>query len=80
MERVNSKLAGWKENCLSMAGRITLAKSVISSILYYSMQSTGISRSICAKIERIQRKFIWGHLEGDRRMHTVNWEMMCRNK
>lgn len=35
-ERVRSKLASWKSSCLSTAGRIILAKSVLSSIPLYT--------------------------------------------
>lgn len=80
LDRVNSKLSGWKANCLSMARRITLAKSVISSIPYYSMQSTHIPRSVYADIEKLQRNFIWGHPKGGRRLHTIRWDVMCRDK
>lgn len=63
-----------------MAGRVTLAKSVISSISYYFMQSTRIPRTICAGIEIVQRILIWGHPDGGRCLHTISWEVMCRSK
>lgn len=80
IDKVKSKLAGWKTNCLSMAGRVTLAKSVISSIPFYAMQSTRIPMSICSEIEMLQRNFIWGPDENKRKVHTISWETVCRNK
>ena len=58
IDRVNSKLAVWKTSSLSMAGRITLAKSIISSVPMYPMQVTQISLSICKEVERLQCNFI----------------------
>lgn len=44
------------------------------------MQSTRIPKGICDEIEKLQRNFIWGHPEGGRRMHTLSWEVLCKNK
>lgn len=38
-EKVDRRLPGWKTKYLSMAGRITLAKSTLSSLANYSMQT-----------------------------------------
>ena len=32
IEKIQSRLSGWKHQCLSLAGRLTLSKSVLSSI------------------------------------------------
>lgn len=54
---------------------------VISPIPYYFMQWTRILRSIYAEIEKLQKNFIWGHPNGGRRLHTINWDvMMCKDK
>ena len=41
------KLAGWKSYTLSLAGRITLAQSVINTMPYYSMQTSKLHVSLC---------------------------------
>ena len=38
VNKIQTKLSGWKQHCLSLAGRITLCNSVLSSIPYYHMQ------------------------------------------
>ncbi|MCI23473.1 putative ribonuclease H protein, partial [Trifolium medium] len=40
VDKVRSKLSGWKTTNLSFAGRVTLAKSVIQAIPIYSMMTT----------------------------------------
>jgi len=45
IENVSSKLAGWKRRFLSMAGRITLTKSVLASILVRTMSSIALHAS-----------------------------------
>jgi len=37
LERVSTRLAGWRGRTLSLAGRVTLIKSVISSILVHTI-------------------------------------------
>jgi len=37
IEKIQNRLSGWKQQCLSFAGRLTLSKSVLSSIPYYHM-------------------------------------------
>jgi len=60
VEKIQNKLTRWKQQCLSLAGRITLSKAVISSIPYYHMQYAKIPKTICDEIEKIQRGFLWG--------------------
>lgn len=40
IDRINAKLAYWKTKTLSMAGKATLVQSCLSTIPYYSMQTT----------------------------------------
>ncbi|KAF7812710.1 RNA-directed DNA polymerase [Senna tora] len=80
VDKVRNCLAGWKRNCLSLAGRVTLAKSVISAVPYYAMQSTRIPKVTCSKIEKLQRNFVWGHLDNVRKPHPISWKTVCSPK
>lgn len=59
-----------------LAGRTTLAKSVVSSIPIYPMMVTKLPNSIISEIERQQRAFIWGHEYEERKMHPVGWNVV----
>ncbi|XP_054776745.1 uncharacterized protein LOC129285164 [Prosopis cineraria] len=78
IEKLQQKLSGWKSKCLSLAGRITLAKSVLSSVPPYTTQSTMLSTSCCSDIEKIIRKFIWGYSDDHRGINLVNWKDLCQ--
>ncbi|KAK4267638.1 hypothetical protein QN277_024391 [Acacia crassicarpa] len=80
IDRVKSKLAMWKVNCLSTAGRITMAKYVISSIPLYPMQVAQLPISVCQEVERLQRNFIWGRNDESRGYHPVGWETVTQPK
>lgn len=62
------------------AVRVTLARSVISSIPLYPMQSTKLPISICKEIEKLQRSFIWGHNSDKRNCHLIDWDTICLPK
>jgi hypothetical protein len=60
IDQVSSKLMAWKATHLSLAGRVTLAKSVLEAMPIYPMMSTIIPKGCLEEIERLQRKFICG--------------------
>ncbi|KAL4272698.1 hypothetical protein GQ457_13G013490 [Hibiscus cannabinus] len=72
LEKMRAWLSGWASKSLSMAGRITLAKFVLSAIPIYFMQSSMLPKSVCLDIERIVRAFIWGSTNQKRRVSIVN--------
>ncbi|XP_028804491.1 uncharacterized protein LOC114759480 [Neltuma alba] len=80
IDKVQHKLSGWKASSLSLAGRITLAQSVLSSIPLYTMQTTRLPASICDKLQLLTRKFIWGDTASRRSTRLVKWETMCQPK
>ena len=34
----------------------------------------------CSEIDKVIRDFVWGSSEGDRHMHLINWEDICKPK
>ncbi|KAL6218309.1 hypothetical protein ACLB2K_011523 [Fragaria x ananassa] len=78
--RIQSRLASWKCKTLSMAGRLTLVQSVTSSIPIYSMQTVKFPVSLCERIDKLNRDFIWGDNNEKKRVHLVNWETVCQPK
>lgn len=75
-EKIDRRLSGWKTKYLSLAGRITLAKSTLSTIACYSMQTAKIPRTICDDIDRKTRRFVWGGNEEKRATHLLAWETL----
>ncbi|RYR24105.1 hypothetical protein Ahy_B02g057597 isoform A [Arachis hypogaea] len=80
LERVQGKLKGWKSKCLSIAGRITLAQSVISPSVNFDMQHGKVPKAVCNEIEKLQRNFVWGDTDNKRGLHAVNWKTLCLPK
>lgn len=79
-EKIDCRLAGWKTRYLSLAGRVTLAKSTLSTIACYSMQTAKIPRTVCDDIDKRTRRFLWGGTEERRGMHLLSWEALQKPK
>ena len=58
VEKVMSKLAGWKARFLSFAGRAVLVKSIMSTIPNYVMQATAFPTHLCEKLDKINTDFL----------------------
>lgn len=60
LARRNSKIKGWKSKLLSLAGRTTLIKSIISIIPLYQMSCFLLQKHICKSLNALQRDIWWG--------------------
>jgi hypothetical protein len=80
ISKMQNRLSGWKHQCLSFAGRLTLTKSVLSSIPYYHMQYAKIPKTLCDEMEKIQRGFLWGDTDQKRKPHLISWDVCCLPK
>lgn len=81
IEKLTNKLAGWKQNSLSMAGRTILIKLVAQDIPCYIMQSFLIPKSILTKMDTMIRDFFWG-FKGSQQHHLYlkSWNSICTPK
>lgn len=60
IDKVDSRLVGWKGKLLSRAGKVTFAKSVLSSMPIYIMHSLCISEGICDSLDSTIKQFYLG--------------------
>ena len=71
LDRVKSKLAGWKANLLSMAGRVVLIQASSSAVPAYIMQSHLLPSKVLDGIDQVNRNFLWGSTKSKGKMHWV---------
>jgi hypothetical protein len=71
-DRIWKKLKGWKEKCLSRAGKETLIKAVAQAIPNYIMSCYKIPEGCCNNIESMLSKFWWGSSENQRKVHWLS--------
>lgn len=80
VEKVQKRLAGWKANCISLAGRRTLVQAVTSTIPNYAMQTMSLPIKLCDKIDKLNRDFLWGDSDNKKKIHLVKWRNVCKPK
>jgi hypothetical protein len=82
-DKFKSKLSTYKANRLSHAARLTLIKSVFSSIPIYYMSNIFFSKKFLAKLTAIIRNFWWTGVQDDhttRRLCLRAWSDICIEK
>ncbi|RVX05715.1 putative ribonuclease H protein [Vitis vinifera] len=80
LDRVSSKLDGWKKAFLSLGGRITLIQSSLTHIPSYFLSLFKIPISIALRIEKLQRDFLWSRSGEGKRDHLASWDIVYRPK
>ena len=80
IERVQSKLAGWKANLLSITGKLILTQAVTTTIPNYAMQCVALPAKVLTSIDRLNRNFLWGSSENKKKLHLVSWKKIAKPK
>ncbi|KAJ9686999.1 hypothetical protein PVL29_015736 [Vitis rotundifolia] len=65
---------------MSKGGRITLIKSTLASIPIYQLSLFRMPKSVVKRIEKLQKDFLWGGGSLERKIHLINWEVVCTQK
>ena len=79
-ERFRKRLAKWKRQYISKGGRLTLIRSTVSNMPTYVMSLFRLPRKVKIILEKIQRDFLWGGGNLERKIHLVNWDIVCSSK
>lgn len=63
-----------------MAGRITLAKSVINNIPVFHMQVERLSAWVHKVLDKMTRRCVWGYSTLTKKIHLINLDTLCKPK
>lgn len=80
VEKVWSRLTGWKAKNLNLAGRCTLIQSVLAGVPSYVMQMVWLLQATCDALNKLNRNFLWGSTIDKRRLHLINWKKVTQPK
>ena len=79
-ERFGKHLAIWKRQHISKGGRLTLIKSTLSNMPTYFLSLFRIPMGVSLRLEKIQRDFLWGGGNLDKKIHLVKWKTVSFRK
>ncbi|KAL6218936.1 hypothetical protein ACLB2K_012143 [Fragaria x ananassa] len=80
VEKVQSKLVGWKSKTLNFVGRLTLVQAVTSTIPIYAMQTAKLPVATCDSLDKLSRDFLLGDCDEKKKVHLINWDRICKPK
>ena len=78
--RFRKRLAIWKRQHISKGGKLTLIKSTLSSLPTYFLSLLRIPTGISLRLEKIERDFLWGGGNLDKKIHLVKWKTIFSRK
>ncbi|GKE78397.1 RNA-directed DNA polymerase, eukaryota, partial [Tanacetum coccineum] len=78
--KVSSHLSKWKLKTLSIGGRLTLLKSVITAIPIYHMSLFKVPAGILKELESIRMNFFNGTDKSERKMVWIGWDKILASK
>ena len=76
LETIQNRLASWKAKTLSIGGRLTLIKSVLSSLPIYYLSLYKAPKNVIDKMESFMRNFLWAGSSDTKKLHWVSWEVV----
>lgn len=78
LDKVLSKINGWRAKTLSQAGRTVLIKAIASAIPTYAMSTFVLPTSICKALDRNFKNFWWGFPAGkSRNLSLKSWKSIA---
>ena len=79
-ERFRKKTCYLEETLYFKRGRLTLIKSTLSNLSIYTMPLFHLPKGVKTRLEKIQRNFLWGGGNLERRIHLVSCAVACCSK
>lgn len=80
VESISGKLNLWGHKYISFGGRIVLLNSVLNAIPIFYLSFFNLPMQVWKRMVRMQREFLWGGLEGGKKICWLKRESVCQSK
>ncbi|KAL3535757.1 hypothetical protein ACH5RR_004218 [Cinchona calisaya] len=71
IDKIATRLGGWKTKFLSFMGRATLIQSVTTSIPNYTVQTNLLPAFVDKEIDRLNTNFLWGSVDETKKLREL---------
>ncbi|XP_071695936.1 uncharacterized protein [Rutidosis leptorrhynchoides] len=78
-EKCNKRLADWRARTDYFGGRLTLVKSILSSLPLYYFLLFRAPPCVLKKLECVHREFFWGGSGNNKKLSRVKWEKLLHS-
>ncbi|GKC41133.1 RNA-directed DNA polymerase, eukaryota, reverse transcriptase zinc-binding domain protein [Tanacetum coccineum] len=78
--KLSARLSKWKLKTLSIGGRLTLIKSVLTSLPLYHMSLYKAPLGVLHDMESLRRKFFNGIEKNERKISLIGWNKILASK
>ncbi|GKD38174.1 hypothetical protein Tco_1258381, partial [Tanacetum coccineum] len=79
-DKIASRLSKWKTKTLSIGGRLTLTKSVLTSLPLYQMSMYKVPMGVLHKMESLRSRFFNGVDKNERKIFMIGWKKILASK
>ncbi|XP_071719503.1 uncharacterized protein [Rutidosis leptorrhynchoides] len=79
IEKFKKRLSSWKMKSLSFGERLTLVKSVLSSLFLYYFSLYRTPPSVIKLLESVRRNFFWGASGSSSKLAWVKWDRVINS-
>ncbi|WMV42981.1 hypothetical protein MTR67_036366 [Solanum verrucosum] len=80
VEKCEKRLVNWKNQYLSLGGRLTLINSVLDSMPTYMMSFFPIPDEVIVRLDVLRRNFLWEGNSKTKKFHLVKWDALIGSK
>ncbi|GKC33644.1 putative RNA-directed DNA polymerase, eukaryota, reverse transcriptase zinc-binding domain protein [Tanacetum coccineum] len=80
VKRIKERLSSWKAKTLSIGGRLTLIRSILSSLPIFYLSLFKAPMKIINLLESIRSILFWGFKDSQRRISWVKWKLVLLDK
>lgn len=78
MDRVKGRLSKWEASSLSMGGRLTIIKLILSAIPIYNLSFSWLPKLVERCLISLFRRFLWGGKGEENKLAWVSWDKICK--
>nr|GEW99156.1 hypothetical protein [Tanacetum cinerariifolium] len=80
LAKISARLSKWKIKTLSIGGRLTLIKSVLTSFPLYHMLIYKAPMGVLNRMESLRRRFFNGVDKNERKISLIGWQKILASK